>query len=261
MATKNSSFFDSLEVYPQVKIAFPKNPNRMWAFPILGGLLKVFILIPVFIWLMLLSIFDFFVIIINSFMVLFSGKYWDYCYQLNLGIMKLWAKVIFFFAGLTDKYPNFDFNTPDFSVDISMPKAPNRLFAIPLLGIFARIILLIPFGIYSTVINNAARIGVVISSFPVFFSGKYPQGTYELTVDAIRLTFAQLSYIVGIKDNYPSFKIDLKNNRTLKIILIILGVLILLAQWTSGDKRTQKVKYLQEHPYQNNYQIPQGQYR
>src|SRR5579872_5364083 len=230
MAAKNKSFFEDLEVYPEIKIALIKNPNRMWAFPILGGFLKILILIPIFAWIILLGIYDLFIIVINSFIVLFTGKYWDYCYKLNLGIMKLSTKVSFFFAGLTDKYPNFDFNTPDFTISISMPKKPNRLFAFPIFGFIARVILLIPYAIYLMIIVNAARIGTVISSVPVFLAGKYPEPTYELKVDSARLGLAATSYILGFRDNYPSFQIDLKHKRTFKIVLIILGALVFFGQ-------------------------------
>lgn len=235
MAAAKTPRKNELEVYPDLKIPYPQNPNRMWAFPIFGGLTKALILLPVFIWIMVLAMYDFFIILINALMVLFSGKYWGYCYNLNLGIMRLITKTILFFAGLTDRYPNFDFQTPDFTLNIPMPQASNRLFAIPVLGLMARIILLIPFGIFTAVIGNASRIGIVISSIPVFFSGKYPKTTYELTVDATRLSLAQASYFLGIKDNYPSFKVNFDKNNKFKIALIIIGVILTLIQY-SGNR-------------------------
>lgn len=228
---KKTSSLSDLEVYPQVKIAHIKNPSKLWAFPVLGGLVKVIILTPVFIEIAFLAVFDILLILINSFVVLLNGKYWEPCYTFNLGLMRLLSKVIFYFSGLTDNYPGFDFQTKGFTVDIEMPKNPSRLWAFPIFGGLARILFLIPFAIYSTVINNAARVGTVISSVPVFFSGKYPEGTYELTVDATRLSFAQIAYAIGLKDNYPSFNISMKH-KTLKIVLIIIGILMTISQYS-----------------------------
>ena len=262
MATKTESFksqLDKLEVYPKLKIDYPKNPNRMWAFPILGGLFKIIILLPIFIELGLLVVFDFAVIIINSFFVLTTGKYWQFCFDFNLGLTRLFAKVMFFFAGLTDKYPGFDFKLDGFELDLEMPKNPNRLFAIPIVGILARIILLIPFGIFSSIIGNASRLGMVISSIPVFFSGKYPEATYELTRDAMRLSVAQTAYIIGIHDNYPSFQIDWKH-KTFKLVLIAIAIVFSIFQATvSSEKQTTPENNLR--PYQDNFTPNQNQYR
>lgn len=253
MATKTESFkttLSKLEVYPKLKIDHPKNPNRMWAFPVLGGLLKVVILIPIFIELVLLFTFDFFVTIINSFIVLTTGKYWPFCFEFNLGLMRLLAKVTFFFSGLTDKYPGFDFKLDGFELDLEMPKNPNKLFAIPVLGILARIILLIPFGIFSSIISNASRLGTVISSVPVFFKGQYPEATYELTRDSMRLSIAQTAYIVGIHDNYPSPNIDWKH-KSFKLVLIAIAIVFTIFQATTSEQNSKKSQNNDYAPYQN----------
>lgn len=252
--TKTENILTKLEIYPQIKIVYPKNPNRMWAFPLLGGLVKIIILLPIFIEITLLTIFDIFVVAINSIVVLFSGKYWQFCFNFNLGLMRLIAKVTFFFAGLSDKYPGFDFKTTTFTLNLAMPKSPNRAFALPLLGGIVRLIFLIPFFIYTNIISNASKIGIVISSIPVLLSGKYPEGTFELTRDATRVSFAQLAYLVGIKDNYPSFYISM-NHKTLKLILIAITIIFTLFQWSSsgvgGDEEYQKYDF---SPYQNHPQ-------
>src|SRR3989344_304925 len=136
-------------IYPQLKISRIQNPNKMWAIPIFGIFAKIIIIIPVFIEVWFLAIYLFFLLIINSFVVLFTGRYWPYCYQMALGLSRLITKVGFFVSGLTDKYPGFDLRIQDnFSLDMAYPKSPNRLFAIPVFGILARLILLIPFLIY-----------------------------------------------------------------------------------------------------------------
>lgn len=222
------------KIYPDLKIDRIKNPNRMWAFPLFGGLVKIIILIPVFIELAFLTLFDFFILIINSFYVLFTGQYWRYSYDLNLGIMRLITKTAFFFAGLTDKYPGFNLRIEDkYKLDLDYPKNPNRLFAIPIFGFLARIILLIPYFIYSGLINGGARIGVLVSFASVFVKGRYPESTFELSRDSMRLGLSEMVYMAGLSDKYPSFKVS-TNHIKIKIALIILG-LIFNTSWSKND--------------------------
>lgn len=204
----------------------------MWAFPVLGGVVKIIILIPVFIELAALMLFDFFILIVNAFYVLVNGKYWKYSYELNLGIMRLITKTTFFFAGLTDKYPGFNLKIEDkYKLEIDYPKNPNRLFAFPIFGILARIILLIPYFIYSGIINGGARIGVLVSFASVFVKGRYPESTFELSRDSMRLGLSEMAYLAGLSDKYPSFKIS-TDHKKIKIALIILG-LIFNTSWSN----------------------------
>lgn len=217
-------------LYPTLSVSHIQNPNRFFALPLLGILVKLILILPVGIELIVLYIANIFVIIINSFMVLFTGKYWDTAYTLNLGIIRLGTKISLYIYGLTDKYPGFDLAIQDplITLDMKKPENPNRLFAIPLLGGIARIILLIPYLIYQSVLNYAVGLGVIISSFPVLFTGKYPEATYEFTKDYTRVTLASTAYMSGFSDSYPSFWISM-NHKTAKIILIIFGILLFIA--------------------------------
>ncbi len=258
MATQDS-------IYPELTITKIKNPSRAWAIPILGGLAKIIILIPVFIEIAILFLYVFILQIINSFNVLFSKKYWPYCFEMTVGVYNLVAKTTFFFYGLSDKYPGFDLKlNGDFGLKYQIPKSPGVFFAIPILGVIARGILIIPYAIYSQVIGNGAKVGVVASSIPVFFNGRYPDSTFELARDSTRLTLSQMAYFAGISDKYPSFKIDM-NRQTIKIALIIIGTLMLLSQWKANHKPKVQDDYLKNYsPYMRQYQNqvpPAYQYR
>lgn len=253
-------------LYPEFAIAKIKNPSKNWAFPIIGGLIKIIILIPVGIEIAVLMFYVFILQIINSFYVLFNKKYWKYCFETTTKTINLTARTALFFAGLTDKYPGFSLEeSKEFTLKFIYPTKPSSPFAFPVFGGIARVILLIPFGIYSQVIGNGARVGVVASSIPVFFKGRYPDSTYELKVDSLRLSFAELAYFAGISDKYPSFKINM-NNQTIKIILIIIGTIIMLSQWKTNDKPQQlKDDLYKQTPYfkslPNRFVPPQDQFR
>lgn len=239
-------------IYPQISARLIANPNRLYAFFVLGFVIKTIMLIPQFFELIFLGIAAFvMVVLINPFVVLFTGKYWDSAYQLTSGILRLTTKISFFLYGLTDKYPGFGFAINDnFSVDIPKPQAPNRFFAIPVLGGLARIILLIPFLIYENVIRNAGYIAMVVSSFPVLFKGNYPESTYEIERDSVRLNLSMSMYMVGLSDKYPSFWISM-NHQTVKIILIILGVLMMFGNGFNSTMQP-KSSYDYSMPSQQN---------
>lgn len=238
-------------LYPIININRPEKPNRFYAIPLIGILIKIIILIPVGFWLGILGIGGFFVSIINATVVLFSGKYWKVAYNYNLGLMRLYIKTAFFVQGLTDKYPGLNRTINDnYSVDVSYPEHSSRLFAIPLIGALLRIILLIPYFIFQNVLSNASNAGVVISFFPVLFMGKYPESTFELARDSVRVSQGTFVYMSGISDKYPSFKISW-NHKIIKIILIIIGALLFLGN-TFGNMGSQNNSYkLQQNPYTN----------
>lgn len=248
----SSSASTPTNVYPVININRPEKPNRFYAIPLIGILVKIIILIPVAFWLAILGFGGFFVSIINAIVVLFSGKYWKLAFNYNLGLMRLYIKTAFFLQGLTDKYPGFSRSINDnYSVDLIFPQHPSRLFAIPLIGALLRIILLIPYFVYQNVLSNASNVGVVASFFPVLFMGRYPESTFELARDSVRVSQATFVYMAGISDKYPSFRISW-NHKVIKIILITIGALLFLGN-TFGNMNSQNNNSykLQQNPYFN----------
>ena len=111
-----------LEMAQVRKIEKIENPNRFYAVPVLGFLIKLIFIIPVGIELLFLAIGYFVVSFINSLIVLFTGKYWHFAYQWGLGIIQLTIKSHFYFYGLTDKYPGFNLEINDhYQVGIAYP--------------------------------------------------------------------------------------------------------------------------------------------
>lgn len=223
-------------IYPHFSIAHIKNPIRFWAFPILGGLIKLFILIPVFVELIFIGFYmTLITMFINSFIVLITGKYWRHCYNVHVGLFRLGAKTHLYFMGLANKYPGFSLDVNGFELNFTYPQVSNRYFAIPVFGGLTRIILLIPYAVYMMAISKGAFLGVIISSFFVLFKGGYPETSYELARDAVRLSISEGLYFAGISDKYPSFYISL-DHATLKLLLIIFAVST--GGWGSNHTRT-----------------------
>lgn len=221
-------------LYPEITVSRIKNPSRFYAIPVLGWLVKIIMLIPVGIFICILSFANFFIWMINSFYITFTGKYWKVAYDLNTGIIRLVLKSQFFIYGLTDQYPGFSFAIDDkFSIKIPYPKSPSKFFAFPIFGLLVRFIMLIPFWIYQSIISRAASIALAVGSFFVTFTGIYPESDYEINRDAVRLEIAANMWLLGLSDEYPSFWISM-NHQAIKIILIILSILLMGANYSSG---------------------------
>lgn len=230
-----SSFFKRITytdgIYPSLSAELIQNPNRFFAFPLLGILVKVIILIPVFVEIILVGIWFLVVVfLVNPFVVLLTGKYWRHAYEVFLGLQRLSLKLWFYVYGLTDKYPGFSLVINDkFILDIPMPEKPNRFYAIPVFGGLARFIFLVPYFIFSNIISQAMGIGISLLAWAVvLFRGRYPEGIFELARDTSRVSISAGAYFSGLSDKYPSFYISMAHD---KIKLILIAIAIILNGW------------------------------
>lgn len=243
-------------MYPDLKIDINKTPKKLYAIPIIGMLIKCVMLIPVFIVMMGLGLAYFVVtVLINPFVVLFTGKYWQTAYNLNIGMLRYSSKLLFFMYGLTDKYPGFNLEAEGFSLDMPLPQNPNRLFAIPILGGLVRMLLLIPFYIYLYVIDYAAKLGIALVNWIyVLFRGRYDEALYEFGRDSTRLSMSLSAYMSGLSDKYPSFEISWNHKRS-KIILIVVALVFIVINMLIPEDEPKVDSYQNSYPSQDQIQI------
>lgn len=237
-------------MYPEIAIERIRRPNRLYAVPLVGFLIKLVMIIPVGIEISLLRVMVFFASILNSFNIFFRGRYWKLAYDLNLGTMRLETNVSYFLFGLTDIYPGFSLTTtPDYTFTIPFNKTPNRLFATPLLGYAARTILMIPYLFYRHVVNMAAFLAIMVSWISVLFKRRYPETTYEIVRDSVRVDQAVSAYILGMSDSYPSWWISM-NHKPLKILLLTLAVVLTIWSFLGNGSQKQQQRRYQQNLYQ-----------
>lgn len=240
------------KIYPHFTVANNKKPNRLYAFPFFGLLVKLIMLLPVMIVMCILSIYAFFIYLANWFYISFTGKYWEYAYKLFLGLMRLSGKMQLFIFGITDTYPGFGLDTKGlFELNIPKPEKINIWLAIPLVGVFVRIILLIPYFIFNDVLQRGAQVAMVFSWFTVTFKSEFPDSLYEFERDSMRVSFASSTYLLGLVDRYPSFSISM-NHKNVKIGLIIVGAILALGNMSNSYGR--QTHEMQRNNYQ--YQAP-----
>ena len=236
----------SKRIYPTLIIPRNTQPSRFYAFPLLGALVKLVLLIPGIIMLSIVSLIWQVTIFINAFVVLFTGRYWRFSFEVCDYYNKYSLKTSLYFLGVTNKHPGFSPKIDDtFSITIPYPTTPNRLYAFPLLGIVVRFIIMIPFMFWYGIVYYGYFFLSVISSFSVLFRGYFPESTHELIVDGLRLGFAMNLFFAGISDTLPSYKISM-NHKVIKIIALIMGLIYLLF----SNVKSSKTNTYDKHPNQ-----------
>ena len=216
--------------YPVLTVQQNDAPNKFWAIPILGIVAKGFAVIPVGVWLYVLTLAVMVMLVINSFSVLFSGTYMEATRNLVRGWLRLETRVALFVYGITDRYPGFSLEplpSDTFTLDMPDPISPSRGFAIPMLGGLARGVMIIPLGIWAQVVGSGAFVGMIVASFSVLLAGRYPESVYEIGRDAMRLGLASSAYFAGLSDSYPSFSISMNHPGT-KWAMIGFGIVLTL---------------------------------
>ena len=185
-------------------VAYPESPNRLWALPLVGGMVKLVIVLPIGIWLILVAYAAFLLCIVIGFVVLLTGTYWGSARMLALGAMRLSAKANCFVLGLSDTYPGFALDSSDdVRLAIAQPKRPNRFFALPLVGGILRLAILVPVFIFLFVLGLLVLCVFWFTWIPVLLLGKYPEGLFNLMVFVLRFQLKLSAYFFGLSDRYP----------------------------------------------------------
>jgi len=93
-----------------------------------------------------------------------------------------------------------------YPVQVSWETPPTnaRFFAIPLIGILARAILLIPHLVVLYFVGICVFAAVLVLWIPVLVNGRYPAWGYRLVGGYIRWQARLTAYIYGVTDRYPT---------------------------------------------------------
>jgi hypothetical protein len=147
--------------------------------------------------------------------VLFGGHYPLWGYALVGGTIRWSTRVTAFLLGLTDEYPPFTFRSASeegrvFSVQVRMeiPARNSRFWAIPLLGITVKVLILIPHLIILSTLGSVIYVVALVLWIPVLFGGHYPDWGYQVVGGTIRWSTRVLAYMDGLTDRYPPFSLQ-----------------------------------------------------
>jgi hypothetical protein len=154
--------------------------------------------------------------------IVFTGRYPRSLFEFNVGVLRWsWRVGFYTFAALgTDRYPPFTLGpAPDYParLDVTYPVRLSRglalvkwwLLAIPQYVIVA---FLVGGGArWSRVASGVGLIDVLVlfAGIAVLFTGRYPQGIFDLVVGLDRWALRVAAYAGLMTDRYPPFRLDM----------------------------------------------------
>lgn len=208
----------------RLEAALDPNLSRwIWIF-------KWFLAIPHFFILGFLWVAFLLLTIAAGFAILFTGRYPRGIFDFNVGVLRWsWRVGYYTYSALgTDRYPPFTLGPADYPAefDVQYPAELSRglvlvkwwLLAIPhyiIVGFFTSG--LVWWGTHIGESGNAAvRTGggligilVFVAALAVLFTGRYPQGLFDLVIGLNRWVFRVAAYAALMRDEYPPFRLDI----------------------------------------------------
>jgi hypothetical protein len=192
-------------------------------------LVKWFLAIPHYIVLVFLWVAFVILTMVAFFAILFTGRYPRGIFDFNVGVMRWMWRVEFYTHGAlaTDRYPPFTLADVDYParLDVAYPEQLSRglalvkwwLLAIPhylIVGLFTSGLVwwTTDIGGGDTALEiGGGLIGILtlIAAFALLFTGRYPQGVFDLVMGLNRWAFRVGAYAALMTDEYPPFRLDL----------------------------------------------------
>ena len=167
--------------------------------------------------------------VVAWFAILFTGRYPRAIFDFNVGVMRwTWRVTYYSYSALgTDQYPPFTLADVDYPArfDVAYPERLSRglvlvkwwLLAIPhylIIGLFTSGLVWSNTELEGTG-DGVLQIGggligilVLIAAVVLTFTGRYPQGLFDLIMGLNRWVYRVLAYATLMRDEYPPFRLD-----------------------------------------------------
>ena len=185
--------------------------SRLTNFPlVIGTTIRAILLIPHLIVLYFIQIASAIVYFIATFAILFTGSYPTGLFNFYVGYMRWNANVYGYLFHLYDKYPPFKLDATEYplTLTIEYPATLSRWLNLPLfIGLFIKLILLIPHIIIVAFLYVAALVVIFIALFAILFTGSFPEGMHTFVVGVNRWGTRVNAYAYALTDAYPPFSL------------------------------------------------------
>ena len=192
-------------------------------------LVKWVLVIPHYIFLAFLWLAFAVLTVVAGIAIVFTGRYPKSIFNFNVGVMRwTWRVGYYAYSALgTDRYPPFTLADVDYPArfDVAYPERLSRglaltkwwLLAIPhylIIGLFTSGLVWTSTNLNETgdqvlgVGGGLIGIVVVIAAVALAFTGRYPQGLFDLVMGLNRWVYRVWAYAALMSDEYPPFRLD-----------------------------------------------------
>lgn len=193
----------------QVVIPPDDGQNRLWGIPLLGVIVRSFLIIPHAIILIFVAIALYLFLFVNWIPILLFGRMGGLGYAIAGGYLRLGLRTGMYVALINGRYPPFGLSGDHpIQVSFDQTETQNRLWGIPLLGVFARGILLIPHFIVLWFLGLVAALVLLFSWLPILINGRQADSVVQLVGGIYRWGTRVTAYLLLLTGRYPPFRFD-----------------------------------------------------
>jgi len=199
-----------LPIYPMVT-TFDETVtmSRLWGIPILGMMVRWFLLIPHFVVLAFYGLLVALLQLVVWIPVLVNGRYPAWGYSIVGGFVRWITRVQAYTILAASAYPPLS-TGGHHDVDVRWDESQHvaRWAGIPLLGVWIRVILVIPHLIILYFLGIAVGFLGLVTWIPVLVNGRYADWAYRIVGGYMRWQNRLICYVLLMTGPYPPFSLD-----------------------------------------------------
>jgi hypothetical protein len=183
--------------------------SRLWGIPLLGIMVRWFLLIPHFFVLAFYGILVALLQLVTWIPVLINGQYPGWGYSIVGGFIRWVTRVQAYAILAASAYPPFS-TGGSHDVDVRWDESQHvaRWAGIPVLGVWIRAILLIPHLIIVWFLGIAVGFLSLVTWIPVLLTGRYADWAYRIVGGYMRWQNRIMCYTLLMTGPYPPFSLD-----------------------------------------------------
>jgi hypothetical protein len=164
---------------------------------------RLFLLIPLYLWIALYGFVTYFAIIFAWVAILFTGRYPEGLYRFVSGFTRVLSLFTAYSALMTDQYPPF---LPDVNPNYPVRMEFERLPLYSRLKTFFRSIIAIPIYILRYVLNLLLELCAVAAWIVIVITGKLPRGLFDTLYLVMAYVARSDAYLFLLTETYPPFQ-------------------------------------------------------
>jgi hypothetical protein len=196
--------------YP-VKVTYgpDEGQNQLWGIPLVGLIIRSILCIPQFVLLAVLGLVMYVIVLVNWIPILVNRRQATWIYQIAGGYFRLSTRLYAYILLLTGRYPPL-WIEGEHTVDVTFDEAEmqNQLWGIPILGVMARLVLLIPHLLILALLGVLVGILMLFTWVPVLLTGRTADWTVRWVGGFYRWSLRVSAYAFLLTGRYPPFSLD-----------------------------------------------------